>query len=119
MLWPILRRLARQHHCFVLGGWCAILRLAFRSRHTVEHFTPFSAIIGGLLIGLATSILWVANGRAAGISTIAGGIFPIQGGDVLWRVVFVIALPIGGAVGFLLGPMLFAGIPTSRPVIEL
>ncbi len=33
-------------------------------------FTPFSALIGGMLIGLAASLLLLLNGRIAGISSI-------------------------------------------------
>jgi uncharacterized protein len=40
----------------------------------MEGFTPFSAIVGGALIGLSASFLWIANGRIAGISGIVGGV---------------------------------------------
>ena len=33
----------------------------------MQNFAPLSATVGGLLIGLATTILWVVNGRTAGI----------------------------------------------------
>ncbi len=85
----------------------------------MEHFTPLTALIGGGLIGLAATLLWAANGRTAGISTIAGAIFPIHGGDVLWRVVFLIGLPIGGYVGMRLGPSVFAEIPRALPNVDL
>jgi hypothetical protein len=29
----------------------------------MEHFTPISASIGGVLIGLSATMLWLANGR--------------------------------------------------------
>jgi hypothetical protein len=32
-----------------------------------------TGLLGGLLIGLSASLLWVMNGRIAGISGIAGG----------------------------------------------
>jgi hypothetical protein len=50
----------------------------------MEHFTPLSAAIGGILIGLAATLLWAVNGRTAGISNIAGQIYPIRAGDTLW-----------------------------------
>jgi hypothetical protein len=31
----------------------------------MEHFTPVSASIGGVLIGLSATMLWLANGRIA------------------------------------------------------
>jgi uncharacterized protein len=39
----------------------------------MENFTPYSALIGGMLIGLAAALLWLLNGRIAGISGIARG----------------------------------------------
>jgi uncharacterized membrane protein YedE/YeeE len=61
----------------------------------VEHFTPYSATIGGLLIGLSASWLLLATGRIAGISGIVGGLLAPSGGDKLWRALFVAGL-IGG-----------------------
>jgi len=83
------------------------------------NFVPFSATVGGLLIGLATSIIWVANGRQAGVSGIAGGIFPIHRGDVLWRVIFITGLPVGTTLGLWIGPMLFSEVPAFRPTLDL
>jgi uncharacterized protein len=34
------------------------------------HFTPWSALVGGLLIGLASGLFMLGNGRIAGISTL-------------------------------------------------
>ncbi|MEX0697874.1 MAG: YeeE/YedE thiosulfate transporter family protein [Dongiaceae bacterium] len=85
----------------------------------METFTPLSATIGGLLIGLSATILWVVNGRTAGISNIAGGIYPVRRGDELWRMVFLIGLPVGGWIGYIIGPAILTEIPATLPVIEL
>ena len=85
----------------------------------MQNFAPFSATIGGLLIGLSATLLWVFNGRTAGISNIAGGIYPIRRGDELWRFVFLIALPIGAWIGFQVAPAIFAEVPKTLPVITL
>lgn len=85
----------------------------------MEHFAPLTATIGGALIGLATTLLWVAIGRTAGISTVAGAIFPLRRGDVLWRVVFLAGLPVGAWIGTVVGPRLFAEIPEAAPEIGL
>jgi uncharacterized membrane protein YedE/YeeE len=61
----------------------------------VEHFTPYSATLGGLLIGLSASWLLLATGRIAGISGILGGLLAPAGEDKLWRALFVAGL-IGG-----------------------
>ena len=85
----------------------------------MENFTPLSAAVGGLLIGLSATLLWVVNGRTAGISNVAGGIYPVRRGDELWRIVFLIGLPLGGWIGYAVGPAIFAEIPRTLPVIEL
>ena len=38
-----------------------------------NHFTPWSSLVGGLVIGLATLLLVLGNGRIAGIAGIVGG----------------------------------------------
>jgi uncharacterized membrane protein YedE/YeeE len=91
----------------------------FQDHRKMEHFTPFTALIGGALIGLATTWLWVANGRTAGISTIAGAILPAHRGEVVWRIVFLIGLPIGAWLGTAAGPELFAEIPRALPQVDL
>ncbi|GAB3269531.1 YeeE/YedE family protein [Parahaliea aestuarii] len=63
---------------------------------TIVNFTPWSALLGGALIGLAAALLLALNGRIAGISGIAGGILDPQRGDVGWRVTFVLGLVLGG-----------------------
>ncbi|MFP5345141.1 MAG: YeeE/YedE family protein, partial [Gammaproteobacteria bacterium] len=50
----------------------------------MEHFTPISAVLGGLLIGLAAAGLLLFNGRIAGISGILGGLLDPPRGDVSW-----------------------------------
>lgn len=61
----------------------------------MESFTPLSAAIGGSLIGLAAALLWLGNGRIAGISGIFGNLLVLNGSAV-WRLVFILGL-IGGA----------------------
>ena len=56
------------------------------------HFTPWSSLAGGLLIGLATALLLLLSGRIAGISGIVGGLLRPSKGDVVWRVAFVLGL---------------------------
>lgn len=66
----------------------------------MENFTPVSAALGGALIGLSVAILWLGNGRIAGISGVVGGLIRPQAGEVAWRVAFLaglIAAPLGYA----------------------
>ncbi|WP_263770783.1 YeeE/YedE family protein [Propionivibrio soli] len=72
-------------------------------------FTPYSALAGGLLIGLAAAIFALFSGRIAGISGIVGGLLRPKGGDIAWRVAFVL--------GLLAAPWVFATVaplPVSR-----
>lgn len=57
----------------------------------MDSFTPVPALIGGLLIGLASAVLWLGNGRIAGISGIFGQLLP-PARTIIWRVVFLAAL---------------------------
>ena len=38
---------------------------------SIVNFTPITALIGGLLIGLAVALLFILNGRMIGVSGIA------------------------------------------------
>lgn len=63
------------------------------------NFTPWSAAIGGILIGLAAAILLILNGRIAGISGILAGVLKPVKGDTAWKLAFI--------VGILVAPLLF------------
>jgi uncharacterized membrane protein YedE/YeeE len=58
----------------------------------MEHFTPVSAAIGGLLIGLSASILWLGLGRIAGISGMVGNLLAPKLEDSAWRIAFLLGL---------------------------
>lgn len=58
----------------------------------MENFTPISASIGGVLIGLAAVLLMVLNGRIAGISGVFSGSVFAERGDKFWRAAFVLGL---------------------------
>lgn len=57
-----------------------------------NHFTPMSALIGGLIIGLASAVFVLLNGRIAGISGIIGGLFRLTREDIGWRIAFILGL---------------------------
>ncbi len=54
--------------------------------------TPLASLIGGILIGIATSMLILLNGRIAGISGILGGLLNPKKKDVYWRLAFLSGL---------------------------
>ena len=74
-------------------------------------FTPWTALAGGALIGLAAAMFALLNGRIAGISGVIGGLLKPSRGDVAWRAAFVL-----GLVGAPLVYVLFAALP--RPQID-
>jgi hypothetical protein len=58
----------------------------------MNAFTPWSALAGGVLIGLAAAMFVLLNGRIAGISGVLGGLLTPSRGDVAWRVAFVLGI---------------------------
>ena len=74
-----------------------------------NHFTPWSALAGGALIGLAAALFLLLNGRIAGISGVLGGLLKPVRGDIAWRVAFVL-----GLVGAPLVYGLFAVLPIPQ-----
>lgn len=61
-----------------------------------NHFTPWAALAGGLILGLAAAAFVLLHGRILGISGILGGLLhPRQGKDgkdIAWRVALVLGL---------------------------
>jgi uncharacterized membrane protein YedE/YeeE len=62
----------------------------------IVNFTPVPALIGGMLIGLASILLLLLSGRVAGISGILGGLLPPTAGDTTWRLAFLLGLVLAG-----------------------
>ena len=67
---------------------------------TITPFTPWTALAGGVLIGLSALLLLGGIGRIAGISGIVGNLAISRGNDFWWRLAFTLGL-IGGAWSFL------------------
>jgi len=67
-------------------------------------FTPITATLGGLLIGIAANLLLVLNGRVAGISGIVAGLYPPRAGEFAWRGSFVLGLLVGGLALLMIFP---------------
>ena len=64
----------------------------------ILHFTPGMSLLGGLLIGTASALFILANGRIAGISGILGGLLRPTSDDVMWRLAFLLGLIVAPAV---------------------
>ena len=70
-------------------------------------FTPWSAVIGGVVIGLAAALLVLVNGRIAGISGIVGECCARAPGDLRWRLAFL--------AGLILAPLAYALVDALPP----
>jgi uncharacterized membrane protein YedE/YeeE len=67
-------------------------------------FTPWQSLLGGILIGLAASLLMLANGRIAGVSGIfAGLVASVPGADFAWRLLFIVGLLTGAILMAIVG----------------
>jgi len=67
----------------------------------MANFTPVSAAVGGVLIGLSAALLMLLNGRIAGITGIFAGLIDPTSNDRGWRATFVaglIAAPLSAAL---------------------
>lgn len=62
------------------------------------------ALAGGVLIGLAATLLLWLNGRVAGVSGILNGVIFPQREDIAWRAAFLIGLIVAGGVYMALVP---------------
>jgi uncharacterized protein len=57
-----------------------------------SHFTPWSSLAGGLLLGIAAAMFILLNGRVLGISGIVGGLLKPRSNDTGWRLAFLAGL---------------------------
>ena len=71
-------------------------------------FTPWPALAGGLLIGIAAAMFVLLNGRIAGVSGVLGGLVSPAKGDVAWRMSFVL--------GLLIAPTVYAFFSAGTPL---
>lgn len=58
----------------------------------MQNFTPYSAFLGGSLIGLSAAILMYFNGRIAGISGMIAGSLDTRNSENFWRLFFLAGL---------------------------
>jgi uncharacterized protein len=77
----------------------------------MTSFAPYSALIGGILIGLSATLLLWTTGRIAGISGIVGGLLRPTATELPWRVAFII--------GLIAAPLLYSAAGGTMPVIAM
>jgi hypothetical protein len=64
----------------------------------MNDFTPIPALMGGALIGVASSLVLLTHGKVAGISGIYGGLFRRGTSDRDFRLAFIAGLVAAGAL---------------------
>ena len=77
---------------------------------TIVNFTPYSALIGGIIIGLAVVIFFLFNGRLVGISGIAANALN-QKDRRIDNILFL--------VGLIIGPILYALVSNKEINISI
>ena len=83
------------------------------------HFTPWSALAGGVIIGAAAALFLLVNGRVAGISGILGGLLRPAAGDAAWRIAFIGGLVLSPALYALFSGLPDATIEAGYPALML
>lgn len=68
------------------------------------HFTPWTALAGGILLGIASAAFILVNGRVLGISGILAGLLLPKRSDASWRVFFLLGMLLAPATLSLLAP---------------
>jgi len=74
------------------------------------HFTPWTSLGGGALIGLAASLFVLANGRIAGISGLLGTVMQFESEGWCEKTLFLL--------GLMIAPLLW-GVFAVLPEIEI
>lgn len=70
-------------------------------------------ILGGVIIGLAATLMLFFTGRVTGISGIVGGVISSKTPDKTWRILFLVGLILGGYVLKILQPEMFTVISSA------
>lgn len=69
-----------------------------------QNFTPWMSLSGGVLLGIASAMFILLNGRILGISGIVGGLLPPRAGDRGWRIAFLAGMAAAPVVYLWLAP---------------
>ena len=87
----------------------------------ITEFTPWAALYGGALIGLASALLLILYGKIAGISSLVEAVVaPINEGTG-WKLTFLVGMLVAGGLVQWLEPGLLKGqltLPTWLIVVS-
>ena len=73
----------------------------------MTDFEVLMPLTGGILIGIAASMMLLFSGRIAGVSGIFGGMLFQQGKERAWRLSFVVGLIAGGILLYTINAEVF------------
>lgn len=82
-------------------------------------FTPWAGLIGGLMIGLASGLFILLNGRIAGISGIVGGLLRPVRGDLAWRAAFIGGMVAAPTLWLAFEPLPAIEVDASYPLLAV
>jgi uncharacterized membrane protein YedE/YeeE len=82
-------------------------------------FTPGTALLGGVLIGLGASVYLLVNGRVAGISGLLSAVLPLETPGRRVRILFLVGLLLSGLVASLANPESIGASPRSLTVLAV
>ena len=68
----------------------------------MTEFEVLMPLTGGILIGIAASMMLLFSGKIAGVSGIFGGMLFQQGKERAWRLSFIAGLIIGGILLYIM-----------------
>lgn len=85
----------------------------------ITEFTPYMSLGGGILIGLAATLLMVFNGRIAGMTGILGGILPPVSSDWPWRAAFLAGAIIAPMIYVMSGNTIGFSVPISTGALVI
>src|SRR5437879_1971067 len=94
--------------CWRLCISCTVVQPQETKMIDATSFTPASALLGGVIIGLAAGLFVLLNGRVLGISGILGGLLNRRAGDFGWRLAFV--------AGLILAPVIYGSVSRMPPI---
>lgn len=82
-----------------------------------EQFTPMSSLLGGIMIGIASALFILFNGRIAGISGIIGGLLRPAPGEIRWRIAFILGMFVAPALYGMVATVPAPQIDADFPVL--
>lgn len=85
----------------------------------ITEFTPYTALLGGMLIGLGAVVLMAFNGRIAGMTAMLSGVLEPLNPDSRWRLAFLVGAIAAPMIATFLGAEFSFVSPVSGVVLAI